>query len=885
MKTASANVPTQPTSKRFCFHTKPSLSLTHNLIKAALLTAGSGLVLVGCTSVSIGHRSTASALLAQRTTIVTGTQLSSDTQSRLLQAGLDAESCQTNIPMCVVRLKRASVSGDKGLYAAYSELFYAAALQRRDGLQCTPSPKDLNTDFAKQLTAPLVTSASAATSSATATHTQMANTQADNTTATSTKRISCGKAEQDDLLQAARFAYIYLMYDHLPKVMTANGELDDSDTLLDESEADEQSIDIIRLMNRNHANTMASTTTAVGGQFLVNTATKTPNNTPAKLTPKTPTAPLQYPPNERDIQIQDLYYAAIDALGDSLFAKQLTDHYQINANRLAVTLNGQPFDSPKQVNLISSYQINLSGLNSISRRDGFGISYVALLDDRYTASLRNQILNQQSQLLPIEERIHPLGHLPLTGVLMPKGSTLLDLVSTNQFELALYDPYRNNRINLQGQDFALSANFSASYGLWLNENALEPVSLLNLFSRRHQRSEPHLFMLEPYNPNKRVIIMLHGLGSSPITWIGLTNDIFNDARLRDNYQVWQVFYPTNIPILENRYQIYQLLTAAFKQMDPLGQDPASHHSVIIGHSMGGVIGRMLVSNDNLTTNLANLLQTYDKHLGQSGNYYQIAQMANNQAFNNRFTLSAMPQVDRAVFVSSPFRGTEYADKWFTRGLRRIISLPKNFVQTASNGVTMLFNGQPDVGNPLSGLFLENGASQLSNRSFFVALTKDIAVANHVKVNTLIATDDPDLFDALHQETTLAEAKHAQSNQPTATTGDDNGKKETTAATIAANPNTNLYTTNNLLGAVQAIELDQQLLARVQQGVTDSLSDGIVPYNSARLPNVETEKILTGKHNVQTSPQAILELRRILHRHLRLTGLPSSQSPKTADQQP
>ena len=32
-------------------------------------------------------------------------------------------------------------------------------------------------------------------------------------------------------------------------------------------------------------------------------------------------------------------------------------------------------------------------------------------------------------------------------------------------------------------------------------------------------------MLEPCNPNKRVIIMMHGLASSPETWIGLTNDI------------------------------------------------------------------------------------------------------------------------------------------------------------------------------------------------------------------------------------------------------------------------------------------------------------------------------------------------------------------------
>ena len=36
---------------------------------------------------------------------------------------------------------------------------------------------------------------------------------------------------------------------------------------------------------------------------------------------------------------------------------------------------------------------------------------------------------------------------------------------------------------------------------------------------------PHLYMLEPYNPNKRVIVLIHGLASSPEAWVSLTNDI------------------------------------------------------------------------------------------------------------------------------------------------------------------------------------------------------------------------------------------------------------------------------------------------------------------------------------------------------------------------
>jgi predicted DNA-binding helix-hairpin-helix protein len=37
--------------------------------------------------------------------------------------------------------------------------------------------------------------------------------------------------------------------------------------------------------------------------------------------------------------------------------------------------------------------------------------------------------------------------------------------------------------------------------------------------------------------------------------VSLTNDIMGDAELRKNYQVWQVFYSTNMPIFESRFQM------------------------------------------------------------------------------------------------------------------------------------------------------------------------------------------------------------------------------------------------------------------------------------------------------------------------------------------
>ena len=59
-------------------------------------------------------------------------------------------------------------------------------------------------------------------------------------------------------------------------------------------------------------------------------------------------------------------------------------------------------------------------------------------------------------------------------------------------------------------------------------------------------------------------------------------------------------------------------------------------------------------------------------------------------------------------------------------------------------------------------------------------------------------------------------------------------------------------------------------------ITDS-SDGIVPYRSSHLEGAVSEKLIEGGHSIQSSPAAVLELRRILRLHLEKIGDVTSQS--------
>src|SRR6267378_1888655 len=53
--------------------------------------------------------------------------------------------------------------------------------------------------------------------------------------------------------------------------------------------------------------------------------------------------------------------------------------------------------------------------------------------------------------------------------------------------------------------------------------------------------------LEPYNPNKTVLLVIHGLMDTPATWVPMLNDLRGDKDIRRNYQFWFYSYPSGYP--------------------------------------------------------------------------------------------------------------------------------------------------------------------------------------------------------------------------------------------------------------------------------------------------------------------------------------------------
>jgi triacylglycerol esterase/lipase EstA (alpha/beta hydrolase family) len=278
----------------------------------------------------------------------------------------------------------------------------------------------------------------------------------------------------------------------------------------------------------------------------------------------------------------------------------------------------------------------------------------------------------------------------------------------------------------------LAANFTAGYGLWLARSDFSRQAFWNLMGASDALAEPQVFMLQPYDPNRKIIIMLHGIASSPEAWVNTANEVLGDETLREQYQLWQLYYPTNLPLIVNVQSIRKRILSTLRHFDPDGSAPASQDIVLIGHSMGGLLSRLLLteSGDSL------LLQISEQRRLDPQRRRQFF-----QRFREDLTLSALPGVSRAVFIAAPHRGTPVADYRLARWLAGLITLPVTVLDRFTQVTELLIDPENgDNSRPVRFTSIEN----LSDKDPFIKATADLPINPAVRYHSIIGVEQPAL---------------------------------------------------------------------------------------------------------------------------------------------
>ena len=490
-------------------------------------------------------------------------------------------------------------------------------------------------------------------------------------------------------------------------------------------------------------------------------------------------------PEERAFELRQervlrLYNRAVEVAALSLFEVarargQTPSQVQgIHNLRFGVELHG--FDDDRGTmpeTLLASDTLGFENLRAVFRRDGFGSNLVAVFPRPIDGVVADQVVIETANAAaalagddtvesvelvetgdandskasvaapatnaqPAPSTRPPFRDtrfLSVTSALRFKGDTLAEALATEDVTLDVFNPYHYASETIAGRTVPLAANFSAAYGVWLARSELARLSLSSLLRPKQTRPfSPRVYLNQPYDPDKRVVVLIHGLASSPEAWVNLANELLGESELRDHYQIWQVFYPTNLGILASRARIDEALRITFNHFDPEGVNRASREAVLVGHSMGGVISRLLVSNSG-----DQVLQRSLQALPPD----QAAALAKEPRVQELGVFEPLPYVGRAVFLAAPHRGAELNDAWPIRVVRRAIRLPFDVLKDASD----LFQR-----NSLDEATLQQvgfragrpstGPDDLSPGSLFMQATSDLYIKPGLPFHTIVGVRDP-----------------------------------------------------------------------------------------------------------------------------------------------
>jgi hypothetical protein len=104
------------------------------------------------------------------------------------------------------------------------------------------------------------------------------------------------------------------------------------------------------------------------------------------------------------------------------------------------------------------------------------------------------------------------------------------------------------------------------------------------------------------------------------------------------------------------------------------------------------------------------------------------------------TLAPLPQVDRAIFLASPHRGSPMAQAWIGRAAARLVHLPASVLQTFTSVTDAIGSELPLRANALRHRRLSSVA-YLSDEDHYLRATSTLPIAGGVTYHSIIGSND------------------------------------------------------------------------------------------------------------------------------------------------
>lgn len=175
-----------------------------------------------------------------------------------------------------------------------------------------------------------------------------------------------------------------------------------------------------------------------------------------------------------------------------------------------------------------------------------------------------------------------------------------------------------------------------------------------------------LSLLRPHARGKVPVVFIHGLWSNPCSWQRMIGELLADPGLAARYRFWTFGYSTGDPLPHSAVLLRRDLDEVRRKLDPDRSDPAFDRMILVGHSMGGLLAKMMVveTGDRLWRVVSD--RPFDELASEPDD---------RDRFRSALFFGPRPEVRRVVFIATPHRGSQL-DHGSLRNLgTRLVRLP------------------------------------------------------------------------------------------------------------------------------------------------------------------------------------------------------------------
>ncbi|MGD0291313.1 MAG: hypothetical protein ABSC63_16895 [Candidatus Binataceae bacterium] len=243
------------------------------------------------------------------------------------------------------------------------------------------------------------------------------------------------------------------------------------------------------------------------------------------------------------------------------------------------------------------------------------------------------------------------------------------------------------------------------------------------FLSKGGNGENGLYMLHPYLPGLIPVVLVHGTASSPARWAEMVNELLGDPAIAAHYQIWLFIYNSGNPIVLSAMRLRESLQAVRKGVDPEGKDTALDRMVLIGHSQGGLLTKMMVvdSGNRFWNNVAKV--PFEK---------ADLDPETRDLLARAMFFKPLPFVTRVIFIATPHRGSYMASNPIVKFVNKFLNLPGGLAKT----VVALgkFREPSMMGTPFT---IPTALDNMDPSNRFIKALSATPIAPRVKVNSII----------------------------------------------------------------------------------------------------------------------------------------------------